>query len=139
MAGEVLEDVALARNVKAAGARIAFVDGADLVAARMYAGLAEIRRGWTKNLYRLRGPQPIAALASLLELGITLVWPAVGAAAAALSGSVGAGWIAAAGLGLVLGGGGPVSGLAGRGRPLEPHRAPRRGPGGGLPAGVGRP
>ena len=103
VAGEVLEDVALARNVKAAGARIAFVDGTDLVAARMYSGLVEIRRGWTKNLYRLRGRQPLAALASLLELGITLVWPAAGGVAAALVGPVGSGWVAAAGLGLVLG------------------------------------
>ena len=103
VAGEVLEDVALARHVKTSGARIAFVDGADLVAARMYTGLAEIRRGWTKNLYRLRGRQPLAALATLLELGITLVWPAVGAAAAALAGPAGWGWVAAVGLGLVLG------------------------------------
>jgi glycosyltransferase involved in cell wall biosynthesis len=103
VAGEVLEDVALARNVKGTGARIAFVDGADLVAARMYTGLAEIRRGWTKNLYRLRGRRPRAVLASLLELVITLVWPAMGAATAALVGPAGSGWVAALGLGLVLG------------------------------------
>jgi glycosyltransferase involved in cell wall biosynthesis len=35
VAGEVLEDVALARRVKRSGRRIAFADGADLVAARM--------------------------------------------------------------------------------------------------------
>jgi glycosyltransferase involved in cell wall biosynthesis len=103
VAGEVLEDVALARRVKATGARIAFVDGADLVAARMYTTLTEIRHGWTKNLYRLRGRRPRAALASLLELGITLVWPAIGTAAALLTDPTGAGWIAALALGLVLG------------------------------------
>jgi len=102
VAGEVLEDVALARRVKATGARIAFVDGADLVAARMYTNLPEIRRGWTKNLYRLRGRRPLAALASLLELGVTLVWPAVGAAAPLLTGPAGVGWIAALALGVVL-------------------------------------
>ena len=59
VAGEILEDVALARRVKAGGGRIAFVDGADLVAARMYTDLAAIRRGWTKNLYRLRGRRPL--------------------------------------------------------------------------------
>jgi glycosyltransferase involved in cell wall biosynthesis len=100
---EVLEDVALARNVKAAGARIAFVDGADLVAARMYTGLAEIRRGWTKNLYRLRGRRPLPALAALLEIGATQVWPAAGGMAAAVAGPPGWGWLAALGLALVLG------------------------------------
>jgi chlorobactene glucosyltransferase len=103
VAGEVLEDVALARRVKTAGARIAFVDGSDLVAARMYTGLAEIRRGWTKNLYRLHGRRPLAALMSLAELGITLVWPPLGAAVAAFAGPAWSGWVAAAGLGLVLG------------------------------------
>jgi GT2 family glycosyltransferase len=103
VAGQVLEDVALARNVKATGARIAFVDGADLVAARMYTGLAAIRRGWTKNLYRLRGRRPLPALAALLELGVTLVWPAVGGVVAVVAGPPGSAWLAALGLALVLG------------------------------------
>ncbi len=103
VAGEILEDVALARNVKAAGGRVAFVDGSDLVAARMYTGLAAIRRGWTKNLYRLRGRRPIAALGTLVELGMTLVWPAVGGLLAALAGPAGSGWVAALALLLVLG------------------------------------
>ena len=102
-AGEVLEDVALARRVKAGRGRIAFVDGADLVAARMYTSFAEIRRGWTKNLYRLRGRRPLAALGSLVELGVTQVWPAVGCALALLAGPAGSGWLAALGLALVLG------------------------------------
>ena len=101
--GEVLEDVGLARNVKAAGARIAFVDGADLVAARMYTSLAAIRGGWTKNLYRLRGRQPLSALLSLVELGVTLVWPAVGVVLAALAGPPGSGGLAGLGLLVVLG------------------------------------
>jgi glycosyltransferase involved in cell wall biosynthesis len=103
VAGEILEDVALARRVKAGGGRIAFVDGADLVAARMYTDLAAIRRGWTKNLYRLRGRRPLGAVASILELGITLVWPAVAWAGAALGGPAGSGWLAALGLGVILG------------------------------------
>lgn len=103
VAGEILEDVALARRVKAGGGRIAFVDGADLVAARMYTDLAAIRRGWTKNLYRLRGRRPLPALASLVELGVTLVWPAVGSVVALFAGPAGSGWLAALALGLVLG------------------------------------
>jgi chlorobactene glucosyltransferase len=103
VAGEVLEDVALARRVKAGGARIAFVDGADLVSVRMYGSLTEIRRGWTKNLYRLRGRRPLLALASLVELGLTQVWPAVGSVVGPLSGPAGSGWLAALALVLVLG------------------------------------
>jgi chlorobactene glucosyltransferase len=87
---------------KAGGGRIAFVDGADLVAARMYTSLAEIRRGWTKNLYRLRGRRPLVALGSLVELGVTQVWPAVGFLAALLVGPAGSGWLAVLGLTLVL-------------------------------------
>jgi hypothetical protein len=103
VAGEVLEDVGLARNVKAAGGRIAFVDGADLVAARMYTGLPAIRQGWTKNLYRLRGRSPLATLGTLVELAITLVWPALGIPLAALAGPAGSGWMAGLGLLVVLG------------------------------------
>ncbi len=103
VAGEILEDVALARNVKAAGGRIAFVDGADLVAARMYTELTTIRLGWTKNLYRLRGRRPVAALATLVELGATLVWPALGPVPAVLAGPPGSVWVAILGLLLVLG------------------------------------
>jgi chlorobactene glucosyltransferase len=103
VAGEILEDVALARRMKAAGARIAFVDGADLVAARMYTGLAAIRHGWTKNLYQLCGRRPRVAVAAFLELGITLVWPAVACVATAFAGPAGSGWVAALGLAGVLG------------------------------------
>jgi glycosyltransferase involved in cell wall biosynthesis len=103
VAGDVLEDVALARRVKTRGGRLAFVDGADLVAARMYTSLPAIRRGWTKNLYRLRGRRPLPAMASIVELGVTLVWPAVACAAAAVAGPPGWEWLAALGLGMVLG------------------------------------
>jgi chlorobactene glucosyltransferase len=123
VAGEVLEDVALARHVKGMGARLAFVDGADLVAARMYTDLAAIRRGWVKNLYRLRGRRPLAVLGSVLELGVTLVWPALGLLVAALAGPPGAGWLAALGLGLVLGAEVPFRARRGddpRGSPTAP-------------------
>jgi glycosyltransferase involved in cell wall biosynthesis len=103
VAGDVLEDVALARRMKTRGRRLAFVDGADLVAARMYTSLRAIHRGWTKNLYRLRGQRPLPAMASIVELGVTLVWPAVACAAAAVAGPPGWGWLAALGLGMVLG------------------------------------
>ena len=100
VAGEILEDVALARRVKAGGGRIAFVDGADLVAARMYTDLAAIRRGWTKNLYRLRGRRPLPALASLRSSSGS-PWSGRRWAAPwrSLAGPAGSGWLAALALG----------------------------------------
>jgi glycosyltransferase involved in cell wall biosynthesis len=102
VAAEVLEDVALARNVKARGGRIAFVEGSDLVAARMYTSLGAIRRGWVKNLYRLRGRRPLPALASLAELLGTLAWPGAGGLAWAVAAPAAVAWPAALGAALVL-------------------------------------
>jgi glycosyltransferase involved in cell wall biosynthesis len=50
VAGSLLEDVALARAVKASGHRIFFRYGGDAVRARMYRNFAQLREGWTKNL-----------------------------------------------------------------------------------------
>jgi len=47
----VIDDYALAQMVKRAGRRIWLADGGDLIAIRMYHGLSEIWRGWSKNLY----------------------------------------------------------------------------------------
>lgn len=55
VAGEVLEDVALARNAKVAGYRIWFGSGKDFVRARMYRSFAAMWEGWKKNLYLLVG------------------------------------------------------------------------------------
>src|SRR5579863_845670 len=50
IAGDILEDVALARAVKASGRRIRFRYAADAVRTRMYRNYAQLRDGWTKNL-----------------------------------------------------------------------------------------
>jgi glycosyltransferase involved in cell wall biosynthesis len=55
VAGEVLEDVALARNAKAAGYRIWFGPGKNVARARMYRSFGEMWEGWKKNLYLLVG------------------------------------------------------------------------------------
>src|SRR2546427_5572479 len=52
---EILEDVALARRVKAAGGRLLFLPGASWVQTRMYRTFSEMWEGWTKNLYLLYG------------------------------------------------------------------------------------
>lgn len=70
VASEVLEDVELARRVKAAQGRLRVVDGRHLAQTRMYASWAELWEGWTKNLYLLMDSRlPVAlgwAIASVL-------------------------------------------------------------------------
>jgi glycosyltransferase involved in cell wall biosynthesis len=58
IAGEVLEDVALARRVKRAGYAIWFVSGRGIVRVRMYRSFSAMWEGWNKNLYQLMGERP---------------------------------------------------------------------------------
>jgi hypothetical protein len=55
VAGEVLEDVALARLAKQAGVRLYFASGAGIMRVRMYRTFGLMWQGWTKNLYPLIG------------------------------------------------------------------------------------
>lgn len=65
--GEVLDDVALARAMKAAGFRVAVVDGTDLATCRMYDSWSALRNGYTKNLWSASGsPGGALALGALL-------------------------------------------------------------------------
>jgi len=57
IAGNILEDVALARAVKASGRKIRFRYAADAVRTRMYRNYRQLRDGWTKNL-ALLFPRP---------------------------------------------------------------------------------
>lgn len=50
VSASLLEDVELARAVKASGRKIFFRYGADAVRTRMYRNFAQLREGWTKNL-----------------------------------------------------------------------------------------
>jgi len=52
---EILEDVALAKRVKAAGGKLVFLPGAAWVRTRMYHTFSEMWRGWSKNLFLLYG------------------------------------------------------------------------------------
>lgn len=58
VAGEVLEDVAIALRTKQAGHRIWFGSGKGLVSTRMYGSFGAMWEGWKKNLYRLMGGTP---------------------------------------------------------------------------------
>ena len=55
VAGEVLEDVALARLAKASGVRIHFGSGFKIIRVRMYRSFGAMWEGWTKNLCPLMG------------------------------------------------------------------------------------
>jgi glycosyltransferase involved in cell wall biosynthesis len=63
----LLEDVALARAVKASGRRIFFRYGGDAVRTRMYRSFAQLREGWTKNLALLFPSPARLALLRLIE------------------------------------------------------------------------
>ena len=53
IAGEVLDDVALARRTKSHGGGIYFAPGVGIVRTRMYRSFPTMWEGWTKNLYPL--------------------------------------------------------------------------------------
>jgi glycosyltransferase involved in cell wall biosynthesis len=70
VAGNILEDVALARAVKSSGRRIRFRYAADAVRTRMYRNYAQLRDGWTKNL-ALLFPRPGWLALKTLALWVT--------------------------------------------------------------------
>jgi len=72
IAGTILEDVALARAVKASGRKIRFRYAADAVRTRMYRNYRQLRDGWTKNL-ALLFPHPGRVALKILALW-TLFW-----------------------------------------------------------------
>jgi glycosyltransferase involved in cell wall biosynthesis len=67
VAGSLLEDVALARAVKASGGRIFFRFGGDAVRTRMYRSFAQLREGWSKNLTLLFASPGNLALMRMIE------------------------------------------------------------------------
>jgi glycosyltransferase involved in cell wall biosynthesis len=67
VAGDVLEDVALAKRAKARN-RIWFGPGAGSVRVRMYRSFAAMWEGWKKNLYLLIGGTPHALYRELFSV-----------------------------------------------------------------------
>jgi len=72
VATSLLEDVALARVVKASGRKIFFRYGGDAVRTRMYRGFRQMREGWTKNLSLLFPNAVLLAFWRLLEFALVL-------------------------------------------------------------------
>ena len=68
VAGEVLEDLALARRVKSSGYRLWFGSGAGIVRVRMYRSFAAMWQGWKKNLYLLVGGKPNAVFREMYDV-----------------------------------------------------------------------
>jgi cellulose synthase/poly-beta-1,6-N-acetylglucosamine synthase-like glycosyltransferase len=66
IAGEVLEDVALARRVKRAGFRLHFASVEGIARTRMYRSFGAMWQGWSKNLYALLGATPAGAAREIL-------------------------------------------------------------------------
>ena len=64
----VLEDVELAKRVKAAGGKLIFLPGAEWVRTRMYRTFGDMWRGWTKNLFLLYGQSLARIFKALAEL-----------------------------------------------------------------------
>ena len=51
LAGEVVEDLALARRIKGAGLRLRYLLGLDAMELRMYRDFASLWEGWSKNWF----------------------------------------------------------------------------------------
>jgi cellulose synthase/poly-beta-1,6-N-acetylglucosamine synthase-like glycosyltransferase len=72
IAGNILEDVALAQAVKSAGFKIFFRYGGDAVRTRMYRTFPQMREGWTKNLALLFPSAKVLAARRLAEFVLVL-------------------------------------------------------------------
>jgi len=68
VAGEVLEDVALARRARHAGFKIYFARSEGIARTRMYRTFGEMWEGWKKNLYPLVGGTPLALFRELVSV-----------------------------------------------------------------------
>lgn len=81
---QIVEDKAIAEQVKWNGFRLVFADGTRLASTRMYTSLPEMWEGWTKNIYLgLRGPGLLllGAFGGLLSMIAALflpIWPLLG-------------------------------------------------------------
>ena len=77
VAGEVLDDVALARSFKRSGFRATVAEGSTLATCRMYEDWAELREGYTKNLWSATG-SPFGAAAMITMFIVLYLLPVLG-------------------------------------------------------------
>ena len=76
LAAEVVEDLALARAIKAGGFRLRYLLGLDAVDLRMYVDLAALWEGWTKNWFIGLDRNPLKAIgaAAVVVVMFSLPW-----------------------------------------------------------------
>jgi chlorobactene glucosyltransferase len=82
---QIVEDKAIAEQVKWNGYRLIMADGRRLVSTRMYTSLPEMWEGWTKNIYLGLRDHPsmlalgvFGAILALLAALFMPVWPLLG-------------------------------------------------------------
>jgi hypothetical protein len=71
---EVVDDMALCRNLKGVGRRVVFAEGSEIAACRMYHSGTELWEGFAKNLYEGLGSVPML-LATLVAYGGAFLMP----------------------------------------------------------------
>ena len=76
LAAEVVEDLALARRIKADGYQLRYLLGLDALDLRMYADLPALWEGWTKNWFLGLDRDPLKAIgaAAVVLLMFSLPW-----------------------------------------------------------------
>lgn len=82
---QIVEDKALAEQVKWNGFRLILANGMDLARTRMYTSLPEMWEGWTKNIYLGLREQPallwlgvLGAIISVVTAVWLPIWPLLG-------------------------------------------------------------
>jgi len=73
--GNLSEDIALARSLRADGARIGFADAADLLEVRMYTTARETWTGWGRSLMGSGATGPLQQSADVALLWLTFALP----------------------------------------------------------------
>lgn len=88
----VLDDVDLARSAKRLGLRVRLADGVGTVRTRMYRGVGEVWRGFSKNALALTGGSYAGAAVFATLLLALYVAPPITLAAGIIGGKVGWAW-----------------------------------------------
>lgn len=78
---QIVEDVALARRLKAAGLRLRMARGAALISCRMYGGWPQVRDGFAKNILAGHGQNVPFLIASTIFHWLVFIFPWIWAAA----------------------------------------------------------
>ncbi|MFZ5823734.1 MAG: glycosyltransferase [Bacillota bacterium] len=76
--GSMVDDLALARQVKRLGGRVVLADITPVVSCRMYRGWSEARAGFTKNAYPAMGRSLGVLLIAITAMGVLFLVPPAG-------------------------------------------------------------